>query len=549
MFWGTGHQLRKLSSEQPERQISAAKALGKSRDPRALRPLFDLLTQFSATRPETVKDALFAALTAYRDMQSMEFLVSALGDPESLRRKAASKLLEAMNCAAAVPPLVNALGDADARKVEAAAILLRNMNCPLAVPLLVSALGDAGDDRKVGAAASILETMKCREAIPALLSAFRENRGTYDVACALVELEAFEPLAELVHSGSLSSDAESHLVDACEYSTDPRCIELLLPFVRSRLLRSHALQVILHVNKEAARQALKRILPELDLEGMILCVDSMGLTEEEWLNSELRHIYQISRARRIPSYPLDSGCTEKLLAIYQSENESVQARVFAAGRLGREPDPRSASVLREIRSRLRSGAPGVWREAARELQALPLGAEDALDRLLVALVWGIWSELDAEAKAAIPLMPASIVENLIKENPYLADRDLENLEQAGWKPRTPGEAAVHHILRKEWNQLAATGQACLEPLVELVYSNGFDDQTRQEAASALEEVVESLHEELPESTLRYLWGLGDVHRIEGDYGRWTGIVIHVYSWKAMGSCIWRELERRGLPFP
>src|SRR5208282_5481361 len=241
MFWRTGHQLRKLASGRPERQISAAQALGKSRDPRALRPLFDLLTQFCASRPETVQDALFGALTAYRDMQSMEFFVSALGDPESLRRKAASKLLKAMNCAVAVPPLVNALGDADARKVEAATILLRNMNCPVAVPLLVSALGDAGDDRKVGAAASVLETMKCREAIPALLSAFREDRGTYDVAHALVRLEAFEPLAELVHNGSLSSDAESHLVDACEYSTDPKCIELLLPFVRSRLLRSHAL--------------------------------------------------------------------------------------------------------------------------------------------------------------------------------------------------------------------------------------------------------------------------------------------------------------------
>lgn len=141
-------------------------------------------------------------------------------------------------------------------------------------------------------------------------------------------------------------------------------------------------------------------------------------------------------------------------------------------------------------------------------------------------------------------MPSTIVENLIQEDPYGATRVIGELAQNGWKPHAAGETAVYHILRKEWNQLAATGQACLEPLLELANSDAFDDQTRREAAGALEEAVERLHEELPESTLRYLWCLRNVERIEEEVG--TEIKIYIYFWTTMHDFIRRELERRGL---
>jgi len=426
---------------------------------------------------------------------------------------------------------------------------------------------DDANSAKVGSAAKILAATKCRDAIPPLLSALRENRETDYVPRALVELVAFGPLTELLHSGPLNGYAMHSLVDACKDSRNPLCVELLLPLVRSpeeaiayaggeatrqglmrpgaerefQDLRRDAVEAIAAAGGEAARQGLMRILPELDFEGLMRCVPALHLTEQEWLSSELRVYYQIRQAYYDPRYELDSGCTEKLLAILQSDKESVNGRAFAAWRLGRNPDSRTVSALHEI---LRAGVPGVWRKAADGLCWSRWTTEDGLDRLLLALCHGNLNELDATAKAAIPSLPSTIVENLIQEDPYGATRVIGELEQNGWKPRTAGETAVYHILRKEWNQLAATGQACLEPLLEVADSDAFDDQTRREAASALEEAVERLHAELPESTLRYLLCLRGVERIEEEVG--TEIKIYIYFWTTMKNCVQRELERRGL---
>ena len=531
MWWGIGHQLRKLASGRPERQISAARALGKSRDPRALRPLFDVLAGPGVRNPvkdAALKHAALKALTGYRDPKSLEFFVIALGDADYRKAKAATEVLEAMKC-------------------------------PEAIPLLLRALDDA-NSAKVGSAAKILAAMKCRDAIPPLLSALRENRETDYVPRALVELEAFGPLTELLHSGPLNGYAMHSLVDACKDSRNPLCVELLLPLVRSpeeaiayaggeatrqglmrpgaerefQDLRRDAVQAIAAAGGEAARQGLMRILPELDFEGLMRCVPALHLSKQEWLSSELRIYYQIHQAYYDPRHELDSGCTEKLLAILQSDKESVRGRALAASRLGRNLNSRTVSALREI---MRAGVPGVWRKALRE-------AEDGLDRLLLALCHGNLNKLDATAKAAIPSLPSTIVESLIQEDPYGATKVIEELEQNDWKPRTPGETAVYHILRKEWNQLAATGQACIEPLLELADSDAFDDETRRAAASALEEAVERLHAELPESTLRYLLCLRGVERIEEEVG--TEIKIYIYFWTTMKDCIQRELERRGL---
>ncbi len=482
MWWGIGRQLRKLVSGRAKQQVAAARLLGRSHDPRALQPLFEFLAQGEGTI--LVNDTAFEALSGYRDPHSLDFFFSNLG---------------------------------------------------------------GADERRAGVAADVLAAIKCRDAIPPLLAALQEGKATRQVALALVKLEAFEPLANLLHSGRLSSAASRHLLLACKGSRNPACIELLLPLLRSPdfELRRMAAEAIEAVDGEAARQKLIRILPELDFEGLLLCVPAiLKLTEDEGLRSSaLRPYYQIFRAYFDPSYALDLECMEKLFAILQSDKESARGRAFAAERLGRNPDSRAIYALRQV---MRSGVSGVWRAAARAFHGSPERTEDGLDRLLLALDFRELDKLDAAAKAAMPSLPAAVVENLIEEDPYGADRVIDGLQQNGWRPRTPGEAAVYHILRREWDRLAGTGEACIEPLVEVAEtdSSAFDDETRRGAAHALEAVIGHLCAELPERILRLLAGLSDPVRIEEEVG--AEIRIAIYSWRVMRSCIARELERRGL---
>jgi hypothetical protein len=407
---------------------------------------------------------------------------------------------------------------------------------------------DGTDERKVAAAADVLAAMDCRDSIPHLLGAFEGGKAAYNSARALVKLQAFEPLAELLQSGRIEPEAMRRLLIAFKDSRNPACVEWLLPLLRSPDfgVRRMAAEAIKAADGDAARQGLKRMLPELDFEGLLLCVPALKLTEEEWLNGAMQPYYQIRRAYFDPSYPLDSACTEKLLAILQSGNESVRGRAFAAERLGRNLDSHTASALRQV---MRSGVPGVWRTAARTLRRSPELAKDGLDCLLLALESRELSTLDASAKAAISSLPASTVENLLEEDPYGAAKVIDQLCLYGWVPRTPGETAVSHIVRREWSQLANTGDACLKPLVDVAMtdSTAFDEEMRRGAARALEAAVDRLLPELPEMVLRSLAGLSDPVRIQEDVG--SEQRIGMYSWQTIRNRIHQELERRGFRTP
>ncbi|HEY6970575.1 MAG TPA: hypothetical protein VJA94_15310 [Candidatus Angelobacter sp.] len=117
-------------------------------------------------------------------------------------------------------------------------------------------------------------------------------------------------------------------------------------------------------------------------------------------------------------------------------------------------------------------------------------------------------------------------------------------EKFAGRSRTPAETAIDHILRKEWDQLPATAEAWIEPIVELAMNEGRDDEIRRTAASALEIAVEQFHAELPERILRYLWNLGDVVRVQEEVG--AEIKQYIYSWTVMPICIRQELELRDL---
>ncbi len=445
-----GHQLRRLASKRPERQVSAARSLGKSRDPRALGPLFEVLAQWwrseNNVTPE-VKDAALQALTGYRDAQSVAFFLGNLGSPD---------------------------------------------------------VGTAG------AASDVLAAMKCRNAIAPLLSMLQQRSwgvGIPIAAHALVKLEAFELLADAARSGRINSDVLYCLLQACQSYRNPSCVEFLLPFLRSPdfCWRREAVEAIASVDGEAAQHGLMKIVPNLDFEGLMLCIPVLKLTEEEGLNGALRPYYQIRRAFSDPSYTVDSAGADKLRAILESPHETPCVRAFAARQL-------------------------------EQLRRLLPGVKDGLDRLMQAVQTGKLSELDAEAKAAVPSLPSPVVESLIEDKGARSAAEvIKELEQNGWKPRTPGEAAVYHIVRNEWEQLASTGAACLRPLVAVALYDP-DDDTRHDAAWALVSAVQRLEKDLPEKTLHYLL-CADLKSTDEDA-----------NWQ-MKDGIWKEMERRGLFMP
>ena len=238
-----------------------------------------------------------------------------------------------------------------------------------------------------------------------------------------------------------------------------------------------------------------------------------------------------------------SPAAGNLIAVLHDNRETAEARSSAAIRLGNVHDARVVPALEEV---LRACVPGVWRSAAGALSGQGWKAPPGLDRLLLALWNHAWNEIGPAEIAAFPSLPFSLVEHLIQEDPGGAARVIKVLGQHGWKPHTPGEAAVYHILRNEWDKLTPTGEACLDPLVELAWTDSgwFDDQTRAAAARALEEVVGNICTSLPERTLRYLMGLSDPVRVQEEVG--AEIKHSIYLWYAMRSRIQRELQCRGL---
>lgn len=239
----------------------------------------------------------------------------------------------------------------------------------------------------------------------------------------------------------------------------------------------------------------------------------------------------------------DRALGDNLLAILNDSRAPAEARNSASTRLGNVHDPRVVPALTEV---LRACVPGVWRSAVASLAMQGWKARPGLERLLVALRNHDWKEIGPAEFDAIPSLPSSLVEHLIYEDPGGAVKVIEILARHGWKPRAPGEIAVYHILRGEWNKLAATGEACLDLLVEVAWADSgwFDDQTRAATAQALEGVVVEIGANLPERKLRYLMGLPDPVRIQEEVG--AEIKIPIYPWRGMRICIEQELRRRGL---
>jgi hypothetical protein len=239
----------------------------------------------------------------------------------------------------------------------------------------------------------------------------------------------------------------------------------------------------------------------------------------------------------------EPALTENLLAILNDSHASAEARDSAATRLGNVHDARVVAALEEV---LRACVPSVWRSAVGSLAVQGWKAGPGLERLLVALRNHDWDEIGPAEFDAIPSLPGSLVERLIYEDPGSAAKVIEILARHGWKPRAPGEIAVYHVLRGEWSKLAATGEACLDPLVEVAWADSewFDDQTRAAAAQALRDVVAEISANLPERRLRYLMALPNPVRIQEEVG--AEIKIPIYPWRAMCGCIEQELRRRGL---
>jgi HEAT repeat protein len=175
-----------LGDTVPSVRVAAAEALGELRDPRAIRPLFQQLSNWEGGR------AAAEALAKIPDPSVFQLLTDALADP-SLAHQAAYALGQ-LHDTAALEPLTAMLQRSDWRD-ESAASALGALRDPRTFPFLIEAL-DKGSIGSGEAAAEGLARLGDRRAIYPLIQALADTRRSLgnkssfrqSVALALIDL-------------------------------------------------------------------------------------------------------------------------------------------------------------------------------------------------------------------------------------------------------------------------------------------------------------------------------------------------------------------------
>ena len=184
MLWWTLRQLRSKTSETRQR---AARQLGESREPRALKPVVEALKDSDSDVRKAAAEALVKI-----GAPAVEPLIAALKDSNWMVPKAAAEALGQIGDARAVEPLIAALKDSDWWLRRAAAEALKQIGDARAVEPLIAALKDS-DSGVRRPAAEALDKMGWRPGQDESGPAYWIAKGEWD-ECIKIGAPAVEPL-------------------------------------------------------------------------------------------------------------------------------------------------------------------------------------------------------------------------------------------------------------------------------------------------------------------------------------------------------------------
>ena len=206
----------------PDVRSSAVLQLGRSGDPRALKPVLVALHDKSAQ----VRRSAAMALGELRDSRGIRALIDALGDPDPQVRGRAAESLGKIGDRRAVEPLIASLNDQDSSVRLKVTASLQKIADPRAVEPLIAEL-QSPDLRLRAAAAHALGDIRDPRAIEPLIAELRNGHWEARNDLGKIGLPAVEPLiAAIGESGPRAAGRAAAI--ALSQFTDPRAVDPLI---------------------------------------------------------------------------------------------------------------------------------------------------------------------------------------------------------------------------------------------------------------------------------------------------------------------------------
>ncbi|OGV41042.1 MAG: hypothetical protein A2X48_11780 [Lentisphaerae bacterium GWF2_49_21] len=297
-----------LDSNEPAVAGSAAKALGKIGDKRAVAPILKTLKYKKGDYPESARSGAAQALGELGDKSAVGPLVEALKDSDGWVRCQAAKALGKLGDKQAVPSLVEALNGSNLLREEALEALGELKDASAISPLrkllksqmettdlsccsigkTIAALGKIGDKKftddvilaagKEGcvaedAAKAIVNWMTFEELLGKLKSNDPKIRlGTVNILQVLKKQQAFKPLEELLNDNDIDVRRES--IVALGVLHDKEAVALLLKFLNDpdERIRNNAICALGEIGDTRAEDPLLELINDKAVRGNVVWV-------------------------------------------------------------------------------------------------------------------------------------------------------------------------------------------------------------------------------------------------------------------------------------
>ena len=331
-----------------------AESLGKSGDPRAVRPLVGCLDSWDEGTRKAAADGLQGIGAAH----GPQLLVEALPDASAKERSALVDILLRLRDARAVLPVIQVAGHASAEVRQDAAYALNRMGDIRACETLIKLLDDQAGGVRANAAEG-LGRLRDRRATGPLIKALGDEDGNVRQIAA----EALNGIGEPKWRAMITGNHEDCL--RLGASSDPRAFEPLSKALGSRSMRGCAAEALGKLGDARAVGPL---------------IAAMGDKDHQFRETVTEALAQFRDRRR--GRNLDRGAAGRIL-------RSPPGCLYGARQAGRRPRgatacPRVGRRLPGTSSLRRRGASGIARSASGEPVGRGAGDWDPKNRKTVA---------------------------------------------------------------------------------------------------------------------------------------------------------------------
>jgi len=387
-----------------ERNVAAARALGKLGDERAVEPLIEKLgdgkPDLSQASNIDLQIAAAKSLGDLCDARAVEPLIGKLGDEDIHVREAVSEALIQLG-EPAVEPLISKLGDKETLVREVAAGLLSKLGEEGIAQAVIDTLNGSQE------ALQNLIALPDKRALTPLISALDSNESSLQISSAwalgeLGHIEAVEPLIEKL----MAEDNSVQITVAWALGKlgDARAVEPLIGKLSETesSIRDAAFDALIQLGEPAVVRLIERLgdikTPVNELAVKIL--DKLGEGELALaVTGSLKGSEEaLQNLRALPN----KRALTPLIAALEDNNQSVQ--VAAAGALGEFGD---VEAVEPLIGKLQDGNQSVQEAAASALGKL--GDERAVQPLIVELVAQETPVRESASEALVQLGEAAII--------------------------------------------------------------------------------------------------------------------------------------------